>query len=355
MLFRSLPVGVLSKGLVEWLDMAVTDGYIPSGNFLLHGNINHFPFDNHEGAFQILFSPQDVNMQFLEGWPMVTDTSATIKFNNRSLFLYDAEGKTQGASLFNAYAEIIDLDAPHLSFFTDAHAANTDIQSYIWNSALDEVMGDAMRLFQFEGESDLSLNLEVPLDADEINVGVKGSIKFIDTEMYYTALGYEFTGMNGVVDFTEDSIFSDSIDAKIQGRDVSLNAFTRNVNKKREVVFHLDGVISADYLLQNYEWIPKKWLSGSSKWAVDIEVPYEPEDYLVRVKTHSYLENVVLKLSDKVHKSADTRVLLSAEINVLDNNGLRVETVAKPVMDTNLEVTPIYDVFAVRDANDLWN
>jgi len=350
-----LPVGVLSKGLVDWLDIAVTDGYAASGSFLLHGNLNNFPFDNNDGVFQILFSPQDVSMQFLEGWPMVTDASATLKFNNRSLFLYDGQGKTLDASLFNGYAEIIDLDVPHLSFTTDAHSTNTGMQSYIWNSELNDVMGDAMRLFQLEGESDLSLNLEVPLDADEINVGVKGRIKFIDTEMYYAALGYELKGINGVVDFTEDSIFADSMNAKIQGRDVTLNAFTRNVNNKREVIFHLDGVMSADYLLQRYEWIPENWLSGSSNWAVDIEVPYEPEEYLVHVKTHSYLEDVVFQLSDKVNKPAKSQVFLSTEIDVLDNNGLRVEVAAKTVRDSDQEAITLYDIFAVRDDNDLWS
>jgi len=350
-----LPVGVMSKGLVDWLDMAITDGYVPSGSFFLHGNVNNFPFDNHEGGFQVLFSPQKLHIHFLEGWPSVDDTSATIKFTNRSLFLYDGVGKTQDASLFNGYAEILNLDVPHLSFTTDAHGTNTGIQSYIWNSALDDLMGDAMRLFQFEGESDLNLKLEVPIYADEIDVGVKGIIKFIDTELYYEALGYELKGINGVVEFTEDSIFADSINAKLQGRDVSLNAFTRNVDNKHEVVFHLDGVMSADYLLQKYEWIPENWLSGSSNWAINIEVPYKPEKYLVHIKMHSYLEDVVLQLSDKAHKPAKTQVLLSAEIDVLDNNGLRVQTKAKPVSDTDQDVTPIYDIFAVRDDKDLWN
>ena len=350
-----LPVGVMSDDLVEWLDMAVTDGYVPSGSFLLHGNLAAFPFEKHDGVFQVLLSPQNVNMKFLEGWPVVTDTSATLKFINQSLFLYDGQGKTQGASLFNGYAEIINLNVPHLSFTTDAHGNNTDIQAYIWNSELDDVMGNAMRLFQFEGESNLSLNLEVPLDDDDINVAVKGRIKFVNTNIYYSALGYELKGINGAVDFTEDSIFADSMDAIIQGRAVSLNAFTRGLDKSREVVFHLDGVMSADYMLQRYQWIPEDWFTGSSDWAIDIEVPYEPDDYIVHIKTNSYLEGVVLQLSDKVNKSTKTKMHLSAEIDVMDNDGLRVISTAKPVLDTDQDVVPYYDLFAVRDENDLWN
>jgi uncharacterized protein YhdP len=340
-----LPVGVMSDELVDWLDMAVTDGYVPSGTFILHGNLSDFPYHEKNGIFQVLFSAQDINMQFLEDWPLLTDASAVVKFNNLSLVVSDAKGKTHDAELYNGFAEIKNLTDPYLTVATDAHGKNDDIQSYVWSSPLREFLGASMRLFQFEGESDLNLKIDVPLNMEEIEVVIDGHLNFIDSVMYYPELGYEVTDINGVVAFTSNSVFADSINAKIQNKPIIINAFTRDGDSGNEVVFHLDGVVAADYLLQQYDWIPKDWISGESKWAIDIEIPYEPDDYLVHINANSYLNKVAIQVSDKVQKAPDRQLSFAAEIDVLENDGLHVEAIIKDNLD----------LYAVRDENKLWN
>jgi len=363
-----LPVGIMKPALVDWLDMAVTDGYVPEGTFILHGDLSHFPYDNHDGVFQVIFSLHDVNMKFLEEWPLLTNAAATVKFNNLSLVVSDAKGKTQNVDMFNGYAEFLDLTNPHLTVKTDAHGKNEDVQSYVWNSPLDETLGDVMRLFQFEGDNNLTLTLEVPLDKDEVDVAVDGHLTFIDTNIYYPALGYEINGVNGVVDFTKNSVFADSIIAKIHNNSVSINAFTENGDSGQQVVFHLEGVVGIDYLLQQYDWIPKDWLAGQSEWSMDFEVPYEPEDYLVHISANSYLEDVVIQVSDKVYKQNASKLGFSTDINVLDGGDLHVNAkftarpTARPTEGAAIDKKAvarnsdsIVDLFAVRNENKVWN
>ncbi|MFV9614580.1 MAG: YhdP family protein [Gammaproteobacteria bacterium] len=352
-----VPVGVMSPRLVDWLDMAVTDGYVPEGVFILQGNLNDFPYKEHDGVFQVLFSPENVNMQFLKDWPLLTDASATVKFNNLSLVVKNAKGKTQQASLSNGYAEILNLPDPHLTVSTDADGKNEDIQSYVWNSALDNILGDALRLFQFDGDSRLNLTLEVPLNKKKINVGIDGNIKFSNTEIYYPALGYGLSEVNGVVDFTEDSISADSMKAKMQDKIVYINAMTKMGDSGREVIFYLDGVMQADYLLQRYEWLPEDWVSGDSMWRIDIEIPYKPEDYLVHIKANSLLEGAAFQLSDQVKKRPDRKIRFSTEIDVLDNNGLQLVSKVTTVSPNGEEnkASDLLDLFAVRDEDNRWN
>ena len=75
---------------------------------------------------------------------------------------------------------------------------------------------------------------------------------FNKTGIYYPALGYEIKNLNGVISFTKDSIFADAVTAKIENEKVLLSALTREGKSGKEVVFHLDGKIPADYLLQHY-------------------------------------------------------------------------------------------------------
>lgn len=355
-----LPVGIMTPGLVDWLDMAVTDGYVPNGTFILHGDIGNFPFKNHDGVFQVLFSPQDVKMKFMEEWPLLTDASGTVKFNNQSLVLTDAKGKTQDVEMSNGYAEILDLSSPHLVVKTDAHGKNDEVQSFVWNSPLDDILGDAMRLFQFDGENDLTLTIEVPLDKDKVVASIDGHLTFIDTTIYYPTLGYEISSINGVVDFTNDSVFADSIIARIDDRAVTIYAFTENGDVGQQVVFHLDGVVGVDYLLQRYDWIPKDWLTGQSEWSMEFEIPYEPEDYLVHITANSYLEDVVLQVSDKVQKPRSRKLGFATDVNILGRSDLQVNAtfVENKYVDdqsTEKEDVSIVDLFAVRSGDKVWN
>jgi uncharacterized protein YhdP len=345
-----LPVGIMKPKLIEWLDTAIIDGYVPDGKFILRGNPHDFPYKEHNGVFQVLFSAKDVDLQFLESWPLLTDASASIKFNNLSLVVENTRAKTRDASLYNGYAEINDLSHPHLTVSTDAHGKNEDMQQYVWNSPLDKVIGNSLRLFQFKGESDLNLKIDVPLDVKNGEIVIDGHLNFIDSEIYYPALGYGINSINGIVDFTKDSIFADSVKAKIQNKPVTLNAFTRNGNSGPEKVFHLDGVLEADYLLQRYEWLPKDWVSGQSKWSIDITVPSRPKDSLVHIKAKSQLEDVVLQVSDKVNKPASKKIDFSTEINVLSNKGLHVD--ASAVGDNKVNLLNLY---AIRGGDALWS
>ncbi|MCK4706635.1 MAG: hypothetical protein KAT90_14240, partial [Gammaproteobacteria bacterium] len=348
-----LPVAVMEPGLIDWLDMAMTDGYIPSGKLMLYGDLANFPYENHDGVFQVLFSAHSLNMKYLEDWPMLNNMSANIKFNNLALYVSDVKAETNGVSLFNGYTEILDLSDAHLTLTTKAHALSEELQSFVWNSPLDEFLGNAMRFFQISGKSDLNLKLEVPLNQEQVDVTVDGQLSFIDTEMHYLSLGYKLTEMNGVVDFTKDTVFADSLKAKIQNKKVLISASTREGSSGRENVFHLDGVIDADYLLQGYEWIPPDWFSGQSMWSIDIEVPSYPEDYLVHLKARSSLDNVVIQMSDKVNKSAATQLNFDLDMNVLDNNGLQL--VARATDSDINKADNVLTLSAIRDAKSVWN
>lgn len=350
-----LPVGLMNPGLVDWIDKAVTDGYVPNGTFILHGDLNDFPYDKHNGVFQVLFSPQDVSMQFLDDWPLLTNASGSVKFNNLSLYLTDAKGKINGASLFNGYAEILNLPESHLTITTNAHTKNEDVQSFIWNSPLNKFLGPTMRLFQLAGESDLNLKLDVPLNQSLVEVAIDGHLKLIDTEMYYPTMGYEISDMNGLIDFTKNSIFTDSMTAKIQNRNVSINAFTQDGKSGRENVFHLDGVMSADYLLQRHDWIPKGWISGQSMWSLELEVPYHPKEYLVHINASSFLEDVVLQVSDKVNKPVANKVVFTTEIDILDDDGLQLVAGASGTNDGVKKTYDILKLYAHRNAGKVWD
>jgi len=361
---RYLPVGIMNPKLVDWLDMAVIDGYIPQGSFVLHGKLSDFPYRDDSGVFQVLFKPRDVALRFLSDWPQLNRTSATVEFFNESLFVHDASSTTRAAKLTDGYAEILDLKNPHISISFGALAKNEDVQDYIWNSPLDNTLGGPLRLFQFDGRSDLELTLEVPLVKGE-ELAIEGQLKLIDTDIYYPVLGYELASVNGVFDFTRDSVFADSVAATMNGRPVVINAFTQNGENGKRTVYHLDGPIAADYLLQRYDWMPASWIDGESDWSIDVDVPYQADDYLVHIRAASNLEGVVINTSDTVHKPVARTIGFIADIDVLEHQGMHIEATATlddAVSGSDSEAarapadpSKVVKLFATRSGNEIWN
>ncbi len=346
-----LPVGIMRPALVDWLDMAITDGNIAAGAFILKGKLSDFPYYKNNGVFQVLFSLQDASMQFLEDWPVLTETSATVKFHNQGLFVSEITASTQNAILKNGLVQILDLGDAHLTLSAQARGQAEGLQSYVWNSPLDAVLGDALRLFQLDGESQLTLKLDIPLNTEETVVAIDGQIQFLNTDIYFPDFGYELRGMSGVVHFTEDSVTADSMTATMNSQPVVISAVTQDGRSGREMVFHLDGVMQTDYLLQQFDWLPEDLASGKALWEIDIEIPYNAKDYLVHINAVSLLEGAQFTLSDKVQKQAASKVRFSAEIDVLDNQGLQLVARASTV-STNKVADSRDDIFSLRSARD---
>jgi len=352
--YKYLPVGIMKKGLVSWLDSAVTNGYVPDGQFILKGDLKDFPYRENDGVFQVIFSAKNFDMKYLDDWPVLKNSSAKLRFNSMSLDVTDVRSTTQNAFLYAGSAKIKDLANAYIKVVTNVRGSNTDIQSYIWNSPLDKKLGDAMRLFQLGGNSNLNLKIGIPLNGKNGDVRVDGRLVFDDAVIYYPEMSYSLNQINGTLDFTNDTIFSDSIEAYIEGNPVLLSANTHQKNGGKEISFHLDGVINADYLLQNYKWVPNEWLSGSSFWSIDFELPADQGNELLRINASSSLEDVVVNVSDAVHKSIGEEFNLNAKIQVLKNNELTIDAKAVGMARANAK-EKIFEFYAKLNENKVWN
>jgi len=338
---RYLPVGIMSDGLVSWLDKTITNGYVEQGIFLIHGNINEFPFTDGTGVMESIFRPVDVSLKFLDDWPEMTDLSATIKFYNEGMFIYDGIGNTQNAYISDVSVSIADLERPVLSLNAKAASTAKDIQQYVWNSALNDVLGDTLRLFELEGDTVLDLSLSLPLDDDNAIPTFEGELAFIHTDWAFPALEYSLEKINGSFSFTEKSITSQKVSAILDGRKVNLSARTINKKQSPEVVFKLKGPIEIDALLGIYKNIPESWLSGKSPWTISVFVPYEPKDYLVHFDVASSLKGVSIAISDVLSKPKKQSLPVSLKIDVLKNNSLKIDINSDDVM--SLQATKTAD------------
>jgi uncharacterized protein YhdP len=86
---RYLPVGIMPKSSVKWLDTSIVGGRVVSGGTIIHGYLRDFPFDDYSGRFETRFHVDDGILNYAPGWPAIRGLSADVLFQGKGLSRLD--------------------------------------------------------------------------------------------------------------------------------------------------------------------------------------------------------------------------------------------------------------------------
>jgi len=319
--YRYIPTSILSEGLVSWLDNAFVEGYVPSGSFIFHGLANEYPFDDNQGVMQALFDVEHGRLHFLDGWPDVQNSSATVRFHNASLSVENARSREKSGAETVVNAIIPDLRDAMLLVSGNVQASADELQQYIWNSGLDRILGRAVEQFQASGQAEINLDISVPL-GEKIKTGAEldasGDITFRDNELFFPVADYLITDINGKLLFTMTSLQAEAISGNFYGQPVNIDVRHVEDATTAETLFHVSGNWSVDSLLRRFNWNDPSILGGSSHWDVVMHVPHSSTDYSVMFEASSMLEGVNIGVSDIIDKPAKQSVPVSINLKILE-------------------------------------
>jgi uncharacterized protein YhdP len=335
------PTGIMSTGLVSWLDSALSGGRVDSGSFVFKGQVADFPFQDNQGVMEVQFDAREVALKFLPDWPALTGMAAGVRFHNGSLQIENASAQVYRGNIRDASLNIDDLQNIRLDIAGKVSAPADDVQTYIWNSGLNSVLGDAMRQLELVGDVNIDLGLVVPLDQKDAAVQVSGTVKFDNNVLDLLAVDYQLTDLSGELAFTSQSITTEALSASFEGAPVSITAATVD-SPYKESVFQLKGRLPIDGLLKRFEWLPDDWLNGQSDWDISVHVPLQ-SDQRLWLALSSSLQGTTISISDHLFKAVADTLPIQLNIRLLDN-ALWLEASSKDV----------FDVIAERDGRQRW-
>jgi len=342
---RYVPASIMSESLVAWLDAAFVEGYVPEGSFIFHGMANEFPFDDHQGVMQVKFDVKDGRLHFLDGWPDIRNSSATVRFHNAALFVENGRSRDKSGSTAEVSASIPDLRDALLKISGTVRAGADEMQQYIWNSGLDPILGRASEQFQADGQAEVDIDIDVPLGRkrrETERLKVSGDVAFFGNELYFPVTDYLLTDLNGRLSFTTTGLNGDDIRGRFYGQPVRIDVETVEDGERPETQFHLSGNWSIESLLKKYNWDRTSIIGGSSDWDVVMHVPHKAVDYNVMFDAFSNLEGVKIGMSEIISKPAVQAAPLKVNLKILgDAHQLKV------VSDNRLDLSATVD-----DANN---
>ncbi|MDD5229249.1 MAG: DUF3971 domain-containing protein, partial [Methylococcales bacterium] len=83
--WRYLPVGIMEKDVVSWLDKAFEKGRVKNGQFLFYGLLKDFPFEKGQGVFEVLFDAENAKLNYASDWLPLSELTAQVRFYQDSL------------------------------------------------------------------------------------------------------------------------------------------------------------------------------------------------------------------------------------------------------------------------------
>lgn len=335
--YRYIPTGVLADGLVEWLDAAFIEGFVPAGSFIFHGMANEYPYVDNQGVMQVQFDVKDGRLHFLDGWPDVENSSASVRFHNASLIVENARSTNKSGATALINASIPDLKDAMLFVNGTVKADADELQQYIWNSGLDPVLGRAVEQFQAAGQAEIDIDIQVPLgkkrkEVDQLQAS--GEIAFLDNELFFPVTDYLVTDLNGQLSFTTTSIKGEDIRGNFYGQPVNIDVYTFEDIANPETQFHVSGNWAVASLLKKFDWDFPSILDGSSQWDVVMHVPHKTVDYNVMFDAFSNLEGVRIGLSEIISKPAGQSVPITVNLKIL-GDARQLKVASENTLDLN--------------------
>jgi len=295
-----LPTGIMSDKAVDWLDKAIIEGRVTSGGSIVHGRMSDFPFDEGNGKFETRFGVEGGRLDYAEGWPSVYDIDAEVQFLGKGLFVNAEHGKIFSNDIQWATVTLPDMKAESLMTFIKGNVkgiTQDKLNFLVESPQLNESFGNNLEGMKTTGESLLHLDLDLPIGGNKKTL-LQGWVDLKDNSLSIPALGRVLDDVDGRVNFYQDGLKADKLQAKLFKQATSLKIFTnegvatsstkdnsKNVNveegkivttdvdKINWINIQADGLINASETASFYFPPIKDLLKGGGDWDVLFRIP----------------------------------------------------------------------------------
>ncbi len=267
--YKYLPVSIMDKELVAWLDHAFKQGKVTRGGFVLNGRLVDFPFRNFDGNMLADFYTEDVVIDYLPGWPTVLAKDGHLMITGLGIAGESRHGELYSSQLQQANFRIDDFQLPRLDVNGTFAGQTRDLIHYLVHSPIAKEAKEIYAQSKISGKVQGSLDLHAPLSkkakaAFPLDYLVQTSIKDSRLDLWDNKLVVE--NISGDVSYRPKKLRSQNLQASLLKQDVALRLYSRAGEKSDEIQLTMKGKLDAQMLRDH---IPVKLLenvAGVTDW-----------------------------------------------------------------------------------------
>lgn len=298
---RYIPAHIMPPGVVTWLDRAFLGGRVLGGVALFHGRLADFPFDRHDGVFLVSVNVENVGLDYHEGWPKIEAIAGQVNFSGRSLRIDASGGRIFTAQLGPTQVGIADLLHGELQLDGTAQASNADLLRFVRESDLSAHYADYLAGLTVQGDSRLTLSLNLSLVQHDAVPQLLGRVDFKDGGLAIPSLDLGFEGINGPMDFTAAGLFSTGLDARLFGNAVRVTAQAQDGGENAGTRLDMQSHLDIKTLAQRQPSPFWRYLEGGSDYKASLNFSARTA---ARLHIESALHGVTVRLPVPLTKTA---------------------------------------------------
>ncbi len=322
-----LPVSVMPHDLVQWIDNSVVDGHVTSGSFLLYGPVNRFPFKHQEGRFEVLFGVENMLLDYMPGWPELTDALAEVHFINNGLQMRLMDGRMLSSRLQDVSLRIDQLRNPTPLLIQGlAKGPFKDLMSILGDTPLRKDFKSFVEAVSVGGDISTRLDLAIPLEHGRGALKVQGELSLDQSELTVREIDLPIRTLEGVLDFDLSGIRGQGIRANLLDRPIQFDVIP--VHRQGRDWTRITAKLALDMkrLIRQFPDWELDNFEGLGEADVAFSFAHQESPVPVRMDLESDLVGVAVNLPDPLGKPAGEPRRLDLGVDFLKdlNTELRV-------------------------------
>ena len=301
------PTSIMKDSLVEWLEQAFRHGRILAGGIIFHGPVKSFPFADKQGRFEAAFTTDDLELDYMEGWPRLTDVESEVVFEGDGMNISVNSAWIFDSHIRNSQISIPRFKTARLGITAEAQGPLADVLKFVIESPLIEPLTETLSSFKTSGESQVEVTLDIPLAAKEKKhrgTHVVGHI-YLDNNKFQVVEGVELTQLSGKVDFDDTDFESEQLNAHIFAEPASLAITTEDHGNAAITRIIAEGHAKGAVLDKNLDLPFLSYLHGRTTWDGLLTIPHS-ENSETTLNIESDLEGMAVDLPDPLGKLKST-------------------------------------------------
>lgn len=311
-----LPVGIMPKEVVDWLDTAIVGGEVPSGSLVLRGKLHDFPYDNGQGLFDIRFRLVHGVLDYASGWPRVENLTADVEFKNQGMSAAVQHATLLSDDISGTTARFADLRQGILQIKGTARGSAQTALMFLRSGPLKQRFGHYLDNLMVSGGSDVSLNLTLPVEhVEQFKLGGRAQLREVSVGMENLP-GWQVSKLNGNVDFGTNGVSADKLSGMWLGEPVTINLHPDN--QQDATLVTAKGGANAVMLSAALPAPFNKTVAGSANWRLTARLPNNPAATVsgLSLDLMSDLQGLGVNLPAPFGKSGETSIPLDANLKL---------------------------------------
>ncbi len=329
-----LPIGIMDKPIVDWLDHAFIRGRVPKGGLLFYGNLGDFPFADGQGVFETLFDVDQLELSYHSEWPHLTDLGGKALFLQNGLQIDIDKGESNKVKIDQAKVTIPALgESEHLLVQGKLKTGILNGLEFLQQTPLHASVDTFLGAVEPQGDTSVTLDLKLPL-ADNGTAKVNGAAQLNKARLALKTPALLVNKIDGQLKFNELGVYSDTINATALGQPIRINVNSSD----SQTTVNIEGRASVSDLQKQFKIPEWQIAEGTADFRLKLQLPYN--DSSPELLLQSNLAGVALNLPGALAKTREQQRPLSLTFNLTDKAllpiGLNYDNQLKAAIKLNI-------------------